>query len=66
MPGLFAGTSLERLVTCERCNLPLGDCTCPRLADGRIVLQKDQRARVVHERRGATGKILKRKLVDLL
>ncbi|MBK8269686.1 MAG: translation initiation factor [Planctomycetes bacterium] len=57
MPGLFDGTPLERPVTCERCNLPLGECACPRAADGRIVLPKDQSARVSRERRGG-GKMV--------
>lgn len=57
MPGLFDGTPLERPVTCERCNLPLGDCTCPRAADGRILLPKDQRPRVSRERRSG-GKLI--------
>ena len=51
MPGLFAGTPLERPVTCERCNLPLAACRCPRAADGRILLPRDQPARVRREKR---------------
>ncbi len=51
MPGLFAGTPLERPVTCERCTLPLDACRCPRAADGRVLLPKDQPARVRREKR---------------
>jgi translation initiation factor 1 len=52
MSGLFAGTPLERPVTCERCEKPLADCRCPRTASGGILLPKDQPARVRRERRG--------------
>jgi translation initiation factor 1 len=55
MPGLFAGTPLERPVTCEVCGKALEACRCPRGADGRVVLPKDQPARVQRERR-AGGK----------
>jgi translation initiation factor 1 len=51
MPGLFHGTSLERPVTCERCQKPLAECPCPRDAGGSIKLPKDQPARVRLERR---------------
>lgn len=51
MPGLFAGTSLERPVTCERCGKPLGECACPRGTDGKLSLPKDQPARVRREKR---------------
>src|SRR6516225_8786445 len=51
MAGLFAGTSLERPVTCERCEKPIPLCTCPRTASGRILLPADQPARVLRERR---------------
>lgn len=51
MPGLFAGTSLERPVTCERCEKPLDQCRCPRDAAGKVKLPKDQPARVRRERR---------------
>jgi translation initiation factor 1 len=51
MSGLFAGTSLERPVTCERCEKPLLACVCPRGADGKILLPKDQQVRVQRERR---------------
>jgi translation initiation factor 1 len=56
MPGLFAGTPLERPVTCERCERPLAECACPRSAAGAILLPKDQPARVRRERR--SGKIV--------
>jgi translation initiation factor 1 len=29
MPGLFAGTPLERPVTCDRCGRDVADCNCP-------------------------------------
>jgi len=51
MAGLFSGTSLERPVTCERCSLPSPQCRCPRTRSGRILLPKDQPARVRRERR---------------
>jgi translation initiation factor 1 len=51
MPGLFAGTPLERPVTCERCAKPVAECGCPRTASGRILLPRDQPARVRRERR---------------
>lgn len=57
MPGLFAGTPLERPVTCEVCERVLAVCTCPRSADGRVVLPKDQAARVSRERRSG-GKMM--------
>ena len=52
MPGLFDGTSLERPVTCERCDKPLTDCLCPRGTDGSLCLPNQQRVRVSRERRG--------------
>lgn len=58
MGGLFAGTSLERPVTCERCGQPLGDCRCPRDSSGRIVLPKDQPLRVRRETGGRGGKVV--------
>jgi len=51
MPGLFAGTSLERPVTCERCEKPLNICNCPRDATGGLKLPKDQSPRVCREKR---------------
>lgn len=51
MAGLFDGTSLQRPVTCERCELPLDRCACPRAADGGVLLPKDQPARVRREKR---------------
>ncbi len=51
MSGLFAGTSLERPVTCERCGKALLACTCPRGADGKVLLPKDQAPRVRREKR---------------
>lgn len=51
MAGLFDGTPLERPVTCERCEKPLDECTCPRDAEGRLCLPRDQQVRVQRERR---------------
>lgn len=51
MAGLFDGTSLERPVTCERCGKAMLACTCPRGKDGKILLPKDQPARVRREKR---------------
>ena len=51
MPGLFDGTSLERPVTCERCQKPLDACACPRDASGAVVAPKDQAPRVRREKR---------------
>jgi len=51
MAGLFDGTSLERPVTCERCERPLDECECPRDASGEILLPRDQPARVQREKR---------------
>ncbi|MCA9291574.1 MAG: hypothetical protein KDA25_10640 [Phycisphaerales bacterium] len=36
MPGLFAGTPLERPVTCAVCGRPRDECTCPRDATGAV------------------------------
>lgn len=52
MPGLFAGTPLERPVTCESCGKELAACTCPRSASGKALRPQDQPARVQRERRG--------------
>lgn len=57
MGGLFAGTPFERPVTCAVCDKPLADCRCPRAADGKVTLPKDQPARVSRERRGG-GKLV--------
>lgn len=57
MSGLFAGTSLERPVTCEVCEKPLDQCNCPRNADGKVVLPRHQTARIRREKR-AKGKIV--------
>lgn len=57
MGGLFAGTPLERPVTCEICEKPLDQCACPRSAAGGVLLPKDQPARVRRERRSG-GKIV--------
>ena len=56
MSGLFAGTPLERPVTCEVCEQPRDACTCPRDADGRVLLPSGQpvRVRLVKRRKGKT------------
>lgn len=51
MGGLFAGTPLERPVTCERCAKPLDDCACPRNARGDVTPPSAQDARVRREKR---------------
>jgi translation initiation factor 1 len=57
MGGLFAGTPLERPVTCAVCERPLTQCACPRTAAGGVLLPKDQPARVRRERRSG-GKMV--------
>lgn len=50
--GLFAGTPLERPVSCERCEKAIADCRCPRESrGGRFLVPKDQAVRVQRERR---------------
>ncbi len=51
MSGLFAGTSLQRPITCERCEKPLGLCSCPRGKDGKVIEPKQQSVRVRREKR---------------
>ena len=51
MSGLFDGTPLERPVTCEACEQPLAQCACPRSESGKVLLPKDQPARVGREKR---------------
>ena len=51
MSGLFAGTPLERPVTCHVCEKPLDRCACPRGTDGQVLLPKDQPVRVGLEKR---------------
>lgn len=51
MSGLFAGTSLERPVTCEVCGAELADCSCPRDAGGKAVRIADIEANVRLEKR---------------
>jgi translation initiation factor 1 len=51
MPGLFAGTPLERPITCARCERPLTECRCPRGISGKVLLPRDQPARVRREKR---------------
>jgi translation initiation factor 1 len=52
MSGLFAGTPLERPLTCERCQKPYATCACPRGRDGKVLDPKDQQVRVRREKRG--------------
>jgi len=51
MSGLFAGTSLERPVTCERCGKVLDECACPRDWAGEVCSHGDQSPRVRREKR---------------
>lgn len=54
MSGLFAGSPLERPVTCERCGLVMTSCACPRDSSGKVCLPADQAVRVhLEKRRGA-------------
>ncbi len=57
MSGLFAGTPLERPVTCEVCEQPLETCQCPRDGDGEVLLPGDQIAIVRLEKR-KKGKVV--------
>lgn len=57
MSGLFAGTPLERPVTCEVCELPLEACQCPRDGDGKVLRPADQTAIVRLEKR-KMGKVI--------
>lgn len=57
MPGLFAGTSLERPVTCEVCEQPLTVCRCPRDAGGHLLRPGEQTAIINLEKRGK-GKLV--------
>jgi len=61
MPGLFDGTPLERPVTCEVCQRPLEECTCPRGESGEVLAPADQPARVRREKRrkGKTVTVIK-------
>ena len=51
MSGLFDGSPLERPVTCQACEKLLDQCACPRGASGKVMLRKDQPARVGREKR---------------
>ncbi len=57
MSGLFAGTPLERPVTCVVCEQPLEACQCPRDGDGEVLLPADQTANVRLEKR-RKGKVV--------
>ena len=57
MSGLFAGTPLERPVTCEVCEQPLESCQCPRNGDGEVLLPADQTAIIGLENR-KKGKVV--------
>jgi translation initiation factor 1 len=57
MSGLFAGTPLERPVTCERCGKSHAACACPRdRKTGKVLNPRDQPVRVRREKRG--GKVV--------
>lgn len=49
--GLFDGTPLQQPVTCEHCGKSHAECDCPRGADGKVKLPRDQSPRVHRERR---------------
>jgi len=57
MSGLFAGTPLERPVTCAVCERSLDACTCPRDAAGRVLLPGDQTALIGRAKR-RRGKVV--------
>jgi len=57
MPGIFAGTPLERPVTCAVCERPLDVCRCPRDAAGNVLPPERQTATVRMEKRGK-GKVV--------
>ena len=57
MSGLFTGTPLERPITCEVCERPLAECTCPRDAAGNILLPRDQTA-VIRLQKRRKGKVV--------
>ena len=57
MSGLFAGTPLERPVTCAVCEMPREACQCPRDGDGEVLLPADQTAIVGLEKR-KKGKVV--------
>ena len=54
---MFAGTPMERPVTCEVCEKPLEVCTCPRDGEGRVLKPADQTAVIRKENRGK-GKVV--------
>lgn len=64
MSGLFAGTPLERPVTCHRCGKPFAGakgtpiCACPRGVDGKVLDPADQPVRVQRESGGRGGKMV--------
>ncbi len=57
MSGLFAGTPLERPVSCEVCGKPLDDCRCPRDGAGQVLRPGEQTAVIRREKRGK-GKVV--------
>ena len=57
MSGLFAGTPLERPVTCEVCEKSLEACSCPRDGAGRVLRPCDQAATIRLEKR-KKGKVV--------
>ncbi len=51
MSGLFAGTSLERPVTCPQCGAVVDDCTCPKSSRGTATKPNQMAVRVGLEKR---------------
>ena len=51
MSGLFAGTSLERPITCEKCGKSHAQCDCARGRDGKVLDPGAQQIRVRREKR---------------
>jgi translation initiation factor 1 len=57
LSGLFAGTPLERPVTCAVCERPVEECSCPRGSDGEVLLPGQQTA-IVQRVKRSKGKIV--------
>lgn len=49
--GLFDGTKLQQVVTCEHCSQAIGLCKCPRDKQGKVLLPNAQQPRVRREQR---------------
>ena len=54
---MFAGTPLERPVTCERCGAVLDECRCPRDAAGPVLTPESQ-ALTVRRQKRRRGKVV--------